>query len=1165
MTKSESVEKLKLKNVNSAEEDKESFVYECKIDNQQFHCELDTAASDIFLSLSAAQKLNLPITDFKQDVVLGDGSSVSTVGTTSAKIKIGMVESVEKIYIISGEDNGILTLGRSWGTKHQPSLNWKDFSITTTRENGQKVRILPKTVMNQNRVSIKRMSFKKMARELKKGKTELFMARMTKVSPEPDSHNTESMEKVKANAFFKDLISEYADVFRQELPDKLPPKRAFEFEIVTDPSQSPATRPVIRLSWEEQKELKRQLADLLKKGLIRHSTSPYGAPVFFVKKKGGALRMVCDYRGLNKMTRKDSNPLPLLEETLDQLAEAKIFSKFDLVGAYHQLRIREEDIHKSAIRTRFGTFEWRVVCFGLTNAPAAFTRLASDIFKELNGDCLAFYLDDVIIYSRTLEEHKKHLRSFLNLLRKHKLLAKGSKCEVGQEEVYFLGQYVSAGKIRMDDTLVQAVKDWPTPKSVKDIQKFLGLSGYYRKFIRHYADIARPISDLVRKHRFKWNEEQRIAFEELKKALVTAPVLAIPKIGSPFTVTTDASKFAVGATLEQEGHPVAFLSHRLTEAENNWHTGDQELLAFLIALQKWDVYLRGVSFQLNTDHEPIRYLQTKPRLSPRQQRWLDIFQQYDFNISHLKGKENIAADALSRRVDLESKRLLRTAPKFLEKILQAQKKDAFTAEMVQKINNPELKCDTTVEKAFRNFGLENGFLIWKGSANSRIFVPNTKNLRKEIIQTFHEKAHFGSTKVYAEVARHVYWNKMFEDIQRAVACCKICQANKIERRKKSGLMIPHNVPKKCWEHITADFVTEFPESTLGSDSVLVVVDKLSKRVVLIPMKKNNTAEEVAHLFELHVFSKFGVPEKLTSDRDPKFTSSYWKSIMNANTIKLNMATTDHPETDGQSERSIQTVISVLRPVIQTEPQEWEHFLPSMEYEINAAKQESTKLSPFEIDIGRIPKRPLSRNLEIGSGSSTAAEFIEKQKIFEQVARDHLTAAKEAQKYYADKSRQDRQFEKGDWVMLQATGTNASTRAELPEKWQPRFMGPVEVLEKIGEVSYRLELPPSMKRAHNIFHVSRLKPYSAEKATTNIDVVVDPDGTIEQVVEKIIRHVGKKKNREYLVQFSGEQKSQLWMKQPDLKNAKELVLEYENGLRGKRGRGRPPKEKASVTN
>lgn len=192
---------------------------------------------------------------------------------------------------------------------------------------------------------------------------------------------------------------------------------------------------------------------------------------------------------------------------------------------------------------------------------------------------------------------------------------------------------------------------------------------------------------------------------------------------------------------------------------------------------------------------------------------------------------------------------------------------------------------------------------------------------------------------------------MFEDIQKRISSCRTCLANKIERNRKSGLLSPHEVPRRCWEHITADFVTEFPRTTTGYDSVLVVVDKLSKRVVLVPMRKSSNAEEVANLFEFHVFSKFGVPEKLTPDRDPKFTAKYWRTIMKSNGVRLNMATTDHPETDGQSERSIQTLISILRPVIQKEPRDWDKFLPSMEYEINSAKQESSKLSPFEVDIG----------------------------------------------------------------------------------------------------------------------------------------------------------------------------------------------------------------------
>lgn len=562
----------------------------------------------------------------------------------------------------------------------------------------------------------------------------------------------------------------------------------------------------------------------------------------------------------------------------------------------------------------------------------------------------------------------------------------------------------------MDDTLVTAVKQWPTPQGVKDVQKFLGLAGYYRKFIKNYAHIARPISDLIRYHKFKWEKEQKDAFEQLKGALLSAPVLALPKIGKPFVLTTDASRYAVGVTLEQEGHPVAYMSHRLSDAETNWHTGDQELLAFLIALQKWDVYLRGVTFKLNTDHQPIQYLQSKPRLSPRQQRWLDVFQQYDFNISHLKGKDNVAADALSRRSDLELKRISRLVPDFRKKIKDAQDKDPFSQKMVQKIEDPSVEAEPIIEKKFRTFHVNDGILTWTPAGQMRSYVPNVEELRKEIIREFHKDAHFGVAKVYSRAAACVYWENMYRDTQKWVAGCRTCLANKVERNKSSGLLQPHDIPKRCWEHITADFVTEFPVSERGHDTVLVVVDKLSKRVILIPMTKTATAEEVAHLFEAHVFSKFVVPDKLTSDRDGKFTSKYWETIMRSNAVKMNMATKDHPETDGQSERSIQTLIRILRPTIQKEPEQWDRFLPLMEFEMNAAKQESTKLSPFEIYWGRIPTRPLTRSFQNTTETSDSAkDFVERQELFVKVARDHLFAAREAQRYFADRNRKDRNF------------------------------------------------------------------------------------------------------------------------------------------------------------
>lgn len=1144
---------LGLKSVGSAEGADKSFCYVCKINGITYQCELDTAASDIFMSEKIALEMGLEIRPHSENVVLGDGSRVQTAGIATAVIEVDEITSKEDIHLIKGEsDGGVLTLGRSWGRKHRPRLNWKEHTISVRRPNGKRCTIFPKTKSQDRKTSISRMSFKKMARELRKGESELYMARLvpTDESGKMDNEKMESASKVTVTEPYRGLISEFTDVFRQELPDKLPPKRAFEVEINTDPMATPPSRPVIRLSVDEQRELKKQLDELMRKGLIRHSTSPFGAPVFFIKKKDGKLRMVCDYRGLNKITVKDVNPLPLIEETLDQLAQARVFSKFDLVGAYHQLRIKDEDVHKTAIRTRFGTFEWKVLCFGLTNAPAAFTRLAADVFKELNGDCLAFYLDDVIIYSRTMEEHKRHLRKFLAILRKHKLLAKGSKCEVGQREVYFLGQYVSEGAIRVDESLIRGIEEWPKPRSVKDVQRFLGLAGYYRKFIEGYARIAKPISDLIRGKRFEWGLEQAEAFKELKQALMEAPTLALPRIGVPFTVTTDASKFAVGATLEQDGHPVAFISHRLKDAEMNWHTGDQELLAFLISLQKWDVYLRGNSFLLNTDHEPIRYLQSKPKLSPRQQRWLDIFQQYDFEIRHIKGISNSAADALSRRPDLEFKFLSGEQPELRARIMEAQKKDKFCEEMRKKLEDPASTAEPVIERAFRNFSIEEELIVWTGSGNARVHVPDNIELKKDIVDIYHETAHLGVSKIYGSVARFVYWRRMFEDIQRWVASCKVCLMNKHERQRTAGLLAPHDVPKRCWEHVTADFVTEFPTSTRGFDAVLVVVEKLSKRVVFIPTRKDVTAEEVAKMFEAHIFSKFGIPKKLSSDRDPKFTAAYWKTMMEASGVTLNMSTTGHPQTDGQSERAIQTLIEVLRPTVQSEPTNWDAFLPLLEFELNATRQESSQLTPFEIEMGRLPSRPKTRALsELLSKDETAADDIERQQTFVQVARDHLAAAKEAQRYYANRNRQHREFKVGDLVMLKVEGVGANARAELPEKWRPKFMGPLRVLAKIGEVSYKIELPPSMSRAHNVFHVSRLKEVKGDVEKGTMDVIIDADGTVEQEIECILDHKGSKKHRKYHVKFIGETEQEaVWMTRAQLENAKQLVAEYERDIR-----------------
>ena len=452
------------------------------------------------------------------------------------------------------------------------------------------------------------------------------------------------------------LLRMFADVFPADLPSELPPRRDVDHRIELEQGASPPSRPTYRLSPSELDVLRKQLDDLMAHKFIQPSQSPYGAPVLFVKKKDGELRMCVDYRALNKITIKNKYPLPRIDELLDRLHGARWFSKIDLRSGYHQVRIHPDDVAKTAFRTRYGHFEFLVLPFGLTNAPATFMHLMQQIFRPHLDSFVIVFLDDILIYSKTLDEHKTHVETVLQLLRENKLYAKQSKCEFFRSSVSFLGHVVSADGVGMEADKVKAVRDWPIPTSVHDIRSFLGLAGYYRRFVRNFSAIAAPLSDLVRHDRkWEWTEVQQQAFDALKSALTNGPTLLTPDETLPYVVKTDASGFAIGAELCQDQgkglQPIAYLSKKMNAAERNYPVHEQELLAVVCALREWRHYLHGQPFTVLTDHNSLQHLHTQPHLSRRQIRWTEFLAEFQFKISYQKGKDNVVADALSRRKD----------------------------------------------------------------------------------------------------------------------------------------------------------------------------------------------------------------------------------------------------------------------------------------------------------------------------------------------------------------------------------------------------------------------------------------------------------------------------------------------------------------------------------
>ncbi|GJS11547.1 putative reverse transcriptase domain-containing protein [Tanacetum coccineum] len=762
-------------------------------------------------------------------------------------------------------------------------------------------------------------------------------------------------------------------------------------------------RAPYRLAPSEMKELSEQLKELLEKGFIRPSSSPWGAPVLFVKKKDGSFRMCIDYRELNKLTVKNRYPLPRIDDLFDQLQGSSVYSKIDLRSGYHQLRVREEDIPITAFRTRYGHYEFQVMPFGLTNAPAVFMDLMNRVCKPYLDKFVIVFIDDILIYSKNKEEHEEHLKIILELLKKEKLYAKFSKCDFWLESVQFLGHVINKEGVHVDPAKIEAVKNWPVPKSPTEVRQFMGLAGYYRRFIEGFSLIAKPLTKLTQKNkRFEWGTDEDEAFQKLKQDLCTAPILALPEGPDDFVVYCDASLKGYGAVLMQRDKVIAYASRQLKTHEENYTTHDLELGAVVFALRLWRHYLYGTKCVVYTDHKSLQYILDQKELNMRQRRWIELLSDYDCEIRYHPGKANVVADALSRKVREKPLRVrslvMSTYTDLSERILKAQleavKQENVKAENLGRLLKPIFKIHSDGIRYFEN----------------RVWLPLFGGLRDLIMHESHKSKysiHPGSDKMYQDLKKLYWWPNMKADIATYVSKCLTCAKVKVEHQRPSGLLQQPEIPEWKWERITMDFVTGLPRTSSGYDSIWVIVDRLTKSAHFLPMKKTDSMEKLTRQYLKEVVCRHGVPLSIISDRDSRFASGFWRSLQNALGTNLNMSTAYHPETDGQSERTIQTLEDMLRACVIDFGGSWDRHLPLVEFSYNNSYHASIKAAPFEALYGRKCRSPVCWS-EVGDSQLTGPELIREttEKIIQIKNRFTLTSKADKEVIWNEEKKAD---------------------------------------------------------------------------------------------------------------------------------------------------------------
>jgi hypothetical protein len=940
-----------------------------------------------------------------------------------------------------------------------------------------------------------------------------------------------------------EAYKEFIEAFDLDNLEGLPPRRqGVDHAIEINPEVKLPDCGIRPTSPKEKQQLKVYIDKYGRRGWIRKSKSPSASPIIFADKKDvDDLRLCIDYRKINAITKKNRYPLPRIDALIDKLKRGEYFVKLDMKEAYKAIRIKEGDEWKTAFKCLLGLYEWMVMPEGLCNAGATYQAFIDQVLNEMTDEEIFAYLDDMLIWGETVEEVRARTKQVLQHIIDAGIVVNLQKCQFEVEKVSILGYVISNGKVHMEKNRIDTITEWPQPTNIREIQAFTGFSGFYRRFIEGYSRICRGLTNLTRKvekgSKFIWTPEAEKSFQDLKDAFTSEPVLKVYDPEKPSILRTDASGYALcGIHLQKHGnmeHPVEYWSRKMTDEETRYTTPDQELLAVVDSLEHWRHHFEGANHKIiiYSDHANLRYFLTTTQLSRRQAHWAEKMSKYDFEIKHTPGKKN-PADAPSRRPDyrptkdadskperielhLENPQavlsalacsipfnnlpfdtqqglaeldpsykeppnitLSAIAPELKDQLLEAQNNDNFVYKM--KVSDP----GDDNAKGRENWTFKDDILYFK----ERAYIPQP--MRKQILEEEHDKplaGHFGRERTRDLLARGYFWPGMTDDCEEHVRTCDKCARNKANRHAEYGHLQPQTPPERPWSRVGVDFITDLPKTKRGNDSIMVIVDYGTKMVHLDPCSMQGmTGIQASKLIRRNIIRLHGVPDEITSDRGPQFVNDFAATLSEQIQTKLNATTAYHPRGNGQTERVNSPITAYLRTYAENET-EWDEWVDLAEFAYNNTKHATTKVTPFFANSGTHPRTIPGKPEGVLKWNDEAAQkHAKKMRAIYTKLSENLQQAQIKTKERFDNSHIDKSFEVNSKVWVRTTNQNLESAATTGKtkryraKLDPRKTGPFTILEKIGPVDYKLDLPKPKKggkKVYNIFHVSLLEPYN----------------------------------------------------------------------------------------